>query len=114
MKNTNFEKSQQDLIETFKEKLQEVAKDVINDFYSNVTPYAETDAHINFVQALRADIYNELVNEIKSQHTHYSWASSIRMALLRDHKELQNKIIEDLQGKIKTLEAHLESAQRRF
>jgi hypothetical protein len=32
----------------------------------------------------------------------YSWAHTIRMALLKNHKEeLQNKIIEDLQEKVK-------------
>lgn len=100
-----FEEQQQELIDVFKEKMKKACEDVIGDFYSDVTPYAEHDATINFKNELRKEIYDEIVKEIKSEHSHYSWAHSIRMALLKQHKEeLQNKIIKDLQEKLKSSE----------
>lgn len=100
-----FEEQQQELVDIFKEKMKNVCEDVIGDFYSDVTPYAEHDATINFKNELRKEIYAEIVKEIKSEYSHYSWAHSIRMALLKQHKEeLQNKIIEDLQEKLKAAE----------
>lgn len=105
MSNKTFEQQQQELVDSFKLKLKSVADDVISNFYTDVTPYAETDATINFTNKIRDEIYNEIVNEIKSSYGHYSWAHSIRMSLLKNHKdELQNKIIEDLQEKVKTAE----------
>lgn len=97
-----FEEQQQELVNNFKDRLKKEADDILSKFYTDVTPYAETDATIKFTNKLRDEIYNEIVHEIKSKHTHYSWAHSIRMALLNQHKEeLQNKIIEDLQEKVK-------------
>lgn len=100
-----FAEQQQELCDGFRKQLESVAENVFSKFYTDVTPYAETDATINFENKLRDEIYQEIVNEIKSKHSHYSWAHSIRMALLKQHKEeLQNKIIEDLQEKVKTAE----------
>ena len=102
MSENNFEKQQQELVDSFKKQLQLVADNIISEFYTDVTPYAETDATINFTNKIRDEIYEEIVHEIKAKHGPYSWAHSIRMALLKQHKEeLQNKIIEDLQEKVK-------------
>jgi hypothetical protein len=111
----NFNEAQQQLMNKFKKQLSSISEDVLSDFYSNVTPYAETDAHINFKNALRDEIYNDLVKEISSENGMYSWAHTIRMSLLKNHKEeLSTKIIEDLQEKISNLEHKLFEIQKRF
>lgn len=100
-----FEVQQQELVDAFRLRLQKEAEDIFSKFYCNVTPYAETDATINFTNKLRDEIYSEIVNEIASKYGPYSWGHSIRMALLKQHKEeLQNKIIEDLQEKVRVAE----------
>lgn len=112
---SEFESKQQELLEKFKVQIKNVADSVISDFYTDVTPYAEVDAHVNFTNKLRDEIYNEIVHEIKSKHSHYSWAHTIRMALLKQHKdELQNKIIEDLQEKVKSLEERIHEMIARY
>lgn len=101
----SFEEQQQELVDSFKKILQRESEQIFSKFYCDVTPYAETDATINFENKLRDEIYSEIVNEIKSKNGPYSWAHTIRMALLKNHKEeLQNKIIEDLQEKVKIAE----------
>jgi len=97
-----FEQQQQELINEFKLKMKSVCESLLSEFYTDITPYAKTDASINFKNAIRDEVYNSLVNEIANEHGMYSWAHTIRMALLKNHKdELQNKIIEDLQEKVK-------------
>lgn len=97
-----FEEQQAELLNNFQRQMKNICDDVISSFYTDITPFAETDATINFTNKLRDEIYNEIVKEIASEYSYHSWAHSIRMALLRDHKEeLQNKIIEDLQEKLK-------------
>jgi predicted house-cleaning noncanonical NTP pyrophosphatase (MazG superfamily) len=111
---TEFEKKQQDIVDKFKKRLEKVADECLSNFYCDVTPYAEIDAHINFKNALRDKLTEEFCKEIATEHTHYSWASTIRMKLLSQHKEqLQNKIIEDLNGKIERLQAELKQLYER-
>jgi hypothetical protein len=100
----SFEEQQQELVDLFKNKMSKAFEGVISKFYCDVTPYADHDASINFKNALRDEVFEELTNEIKSENSNHSWAHSIRMALLKNHKEeLQNKIIEDLMQEIESL-----------
>lgn len=110
-----FEQQQSDLIFDFKKQMMMVCEEIISGFYTDVTPYAEVDAHINFTNKLRDEVYNELVLEISSEHTMYSWASTIRMALLEKHKDqLQNKIIQDLQEIIERKNNEIEILHKRY
>lgn len=110
-----FEQQQQELLDNFKISIGRIAEETISKFYTDVTPYAETDASINFKNAIRDEVHDELVHEIANEHTNYSWAHSIRMALLKNHKEeLQNKIIEDLQEKVKEAERRYYELCKRY
>ena len=100
-----FEQQQQELVDAFKSQLAEIAKKTISEFYTDVTTYAEVDASLNFRNMIRDEVFNELIHEIKSKYSHYSYAHQIRMKLLENHKEeISNKIIEDLQDKVASLE----------
>lgn len=109
-----FLKAQQEIVDDFRAKLLNVCESVMSVFYCDLTPYAIGDAHINFKNALRDELKESLTKEIASEYGHYSWAHSIRMSLLNQHKDvLQNKIIEDLQEKIKSLEERWDEMLKR-
>lgn len=108
-----FSKAQQELIDAFKVKIERAAKDAISDLYADVSSYAVSDAHLNFHNYLRDEFRESLKHEISQEFGHYSWAHSIRMELLKQHPEtLRNKIIDDLQDRIKSLEGHIEDMRR--
>lgn len=108
-----FNKAQQALIDKFKVKLKNAAEVVLGELYSDVCNYAADDAHTNYHNYLRDEFKASLIREVTEQYSHYSWAHSIRMELLKLHPEqLQNKIISDLQDRIKSLEEHITSLRR--
>lgn len=102
---SNFEKAQQFLIDGFKEKMKKEADRVISDLYCDLSPHAYGDAHMNFREMLKREFRDELIGLVINNHGHHSWAAEIRMELLKRHPEtLQNKIISDLQKKVRDLE----------
>jgi hypothetical protein len=109
-----FGEAQQALLERFKKDMKDAADVVLDSLYTDVSNYATTDAHTNYHQYLKDQFSESLTKEISSEYGHYSWAHHIRMRLLKDHKDvLQNKIVEDLQEKIKSLEEHIEQMRKR-
>lgn len=110
----SFEEAQQEVVDNFKTKLSGVCKSVLADFYCDVSPYAETDAHTNFTNMLRDELKEYFCKDISERWDHHSWAATIRAKLLSDHRDvLQNKIIEDLHGKIESLKNELHNAYSR-
>lgn len=104
-----FEKEVQRIVDNFKARLKSEADKVIGELYTDIIPYAETDAVTNFRQSFRDEITQEFQKEISSEHGHYSWAHHMRMNLLKHHKEeLQNTIIKDLQEKIESQDERME------
>ena len=104
-----FAQAQQELVDKFKRSLLDACENVMSDFYTDVLCHAVTDAHTNFKNYFRDQITEEFRKEIISEYGQYSWAHSMRMELLKHHKdELQNKIIEDLQDRIRSLDDHIE------
>lgn len=109
-----FAEAQRDVMDEFKLRMLKVVHDSLSDFYCGVSVHAVTDAHTNFREALRDEMGDSFCSEISSENGHYSWAHSIRMKILETHPEaLKNKIIEDLQEKIKSLEGQLDQALSR-
>jgi hypothetical protein len=110
---TEFEKHQADLVESFKLKLKNAAECVISKMYTDVSFHAVSDANINYKNHLREECRKEFAVEIAGEYSHYSWAHDLRMSLLKNHKDqLSNKIIQDLQEKVKSLEEHIEQLRR--
>lgn len=111
-----FGHAQQELIDKFKLRLKDAADAAISDLYTDVAPFAATDAHTNYHNYLRDEIRASLIEEVTTKYGHYSWAHSIRMTILEVHSDvLRNKIIEDLQQRIQSLEEHIQQLQsRRF
>ena len=108
-----FASEQNLLLEGFKSKMKRVCEDVLGTVYTDVSTYAVTDAHINFKNALWDEVYADFKKEIASEYGHYSRAHTLRMDLLRNHKEeLSNKIIEDLQANVASLNEHIEQIRR--
>lgn len=96
----------QRLVDDFKNRLKNAADHVIGDFYADVTNYAATDAVTNYHNFLRDEFKEYLKTDILSGGGHYSWAHGIRMELLEKHSgRLSNKIIDDLQEKLKSSES---------
>lgn len=110
----DFIKAQQEMIDSFKVKLTKAADEAISSLYTDTSIYhAIGDARTNFFNQLRDECYDEFKKDIISQGSHFSWAHSIRMFLLQNHKEdISNKIIEDLQDKVKWLEKHIEDIRK--
>lgn len=109
----HFGKEQQRLLESFKAKLKDAADGVLSDYYTDVANYASTDAHTNYHNYLRDQFRDSLINEVTTKYGHYSWAHQCRTIILEKHKDaLQNKIIEDLQDKVKSLEEHIEQMRK--
>lgn len=111
-----FAKAQQEQVDRFKKLLTTVCEEVMSTLYCNVlSEYGVTDAHINFKNALWDEVYSEFKKEITSEYSHYSRASTLRMDLLKNHKEeLQNKIIEDLTEKNLDLSRRLQESYERY
>lgn len=110
---SKFEQEQQRLFDSFKIKMKQVCENTLSDLYTDVVNYADTDAHINYHNFLRDEFRQSFVEEITSKNGHYSWAHDIRMKILEQHKDvLQNKIITDLQDRIKSLEEQIEQMRR--
>lgn len=108
-----FSTAQQQLVDAFKDKLKSVADGVISNFYTDVCNYATSDAHTNYYNLLRDEFRSSMKEEILSKNSYYSWAHSIRMDILKNHKEeLANKIISDLQDRISSLEEHIENMRK--
>ena len=104
-----FASEQNLLLEGFKSKMKRVCEDVLGTFYTDVSTYAVTDAHINFKNALWNEVYADFKKEITSEHGQYSRAHTLRMDLLKNHREeISNKIIEDLQEMVKSKDEHIE------
>lgn len=97
-----FAKAQQDLIDDFKRALEREVSSVLSKFYTDITPYAETDIHINYYNRLREEMREELMSEFLEQDSVYSWAATCREILLKTKRhELQNAIIKDLEEKLR-------------
>lgn len=110
---SKFEQDQQRLVDAFKSRMKDAAETVLSDLYTDVLNYADTDAHTNYRNYLRDKFRESFRKEICEDYSHYSWAHDIRMLIYNEHKEqLQNKIIEDLQDRIKSLEEHLDQMRR--
>lgn len=110
---TAFEKDQADLIDRFKDRMKDACEDVLATLYCDVLNYADTDANTNYRNYLRNKFRESFRKEIAEDYNHYSWAHDIRMLIYNEHKEqLQNKIIEDLQDRIKSLEDHIEQLRK--
>lgn len=109
-----FEKAQQELVDYFKKKMKLCADEVLSTFYTDVTQYADTDAHVNYLNYLKDVFRDEIIREVaEADYSHYSWAHSIRMALMEQYPEkIQSKIITDLQGKIVSLEDQIEQMRK--
>lgn len=108
-----FEEQQQILIDDFKSKISIIASETISRFYTDVTRYAEIDAHTNFTEMLKDELRYSIVDEVATKYSHYSWAHDIRMKLLTNYKEqLSNKIIEDLQDQVRCLNAHIDQMNK--
>lgn len=109
-----FAKSQQEQIDRFKVKMKSACEEVLSDLYCGIlSEYGVTDAHVNFKNALWDEVRDEFKKEIYSEYGQYSRAHSLRMDLLKNHKEeISNKIIEDLQDRIKSLEEHCDQLMR--
>lgn len=110
---SNFSEGQQAVLESFKRKLKDACDDAISSFYTDVTNFATTDAHTNYHEHMRNEFKESLRREVTEEYGHYSWAHSMRMEILEKHKDqLQNKIISDLQDRIKSLNKHIEDLRR--
>lgn len=108
-----FSKGQQELLEKFRDKLKDIADEVIDNLYIDVAYYAVSDANINYKNKLRDEVRTEFRKEIAEENGSWSWANSIRMILLEQHKDvLQNTIIKDLQEENKRLKEHMEEMRR--
>ena len=113
MDKTAFEKAQQELVDSFKSRLTDALENVMSTFYCDISPHAETDAHTNFKNALWDEIYADFKKEIASEYSYHSRAATLRMDLLKNHKEeISNKIIEDLQEQVKSMKEHIDQLRR--
>jgi len=110
---SKYELEVQIQIDIFKAKMRKISEEVLGQIYCDCMNYADTDAHINYHNYLKDHFRESLIKEITEGYQHYSWAHGIRMELLAKYpKEISNKIITDLQGKIKSLEEHIEQLRR--
>lgn len=108
-----FNKAQAELIDSFKTKLKSAAEDVLGTMYADVANYAATDAHVNYHNFIRDEFRKSLTKEIAEGYGQYSWAHGVRMTLLEKYPDvLRNKIISDLQERVKSLEEHNEQLRR--
>lgn len=108
-----FAEAQQQLLDSFKEKLKTVADVVLSDVYTDVSNFAAGDAYTNYHNLLRDEAREEFRAEIVGKYGQYSWAHGLRMLLLEHHKaEISNKIIEDLQETIVSLKSQIEQIEK--
>lgn len=102
-----------ELIEKFKSQMKLAAESVLSDLYTDVSLHAAGDDFQNYRNVLQSELSKSFTEEISDKFGHYSWAHGIRMKLMEAYPEkIQNKIIEDLQGRIKSLEEHIEQMRR--
>jgi len=111
-----FAKEQQIQVDRFKKLMLTACEEVMSTFYCDVlSKHGVTDAQINFKNALWDEVREDFKKEITSEYTHYSRAHSLRMDLLKNHKEeLRNKIIEDLTEKNIDLSRRLHESYQRY
>jgi hypothetical protein len=108
-----FGKAQQALIDKFKDRMKRAADEVLGELYSDCTQFAVTDAHTNYHNYLKDHFRESLIKEITEEYGHYSWAHDIRMTLMQKYPNaIRTKIIDDLEGTIRTLKNHIEQLQR--
>ena len=108
-----FAEAQAGLVESFKHRLRSAHEEVLGNLYTDVVNYAAEDAHVNYHNYLRDEFRASLIEEVTSKYGQWSWAHSCRMKILEKHKDvLQNKIIEDLQEQVKSLENQIEQLRR--
>jgi hypothetical protein len=108
-----YSKAQQELIDKFKDKMNRAAEDVLGEIYCDCTQFATTDAHTNYHNYLKDHFRESLIKEITEEYGHYSWAHDIRMTLMQKYPNaIRTKIIDDLEGTIRTLKDHIEQLQR--
>jgi hypothetical protein len=111
----SFAEEQQRLLDEFSDRLKREAEAVIGKLYTDVTPYAEIDAHLNFTNALWDEVKEDFAKEITSEYNWLSRAGTLRAHLLKNHREaLQTKIIEDLEARIKTLQFRIDDSYTRY
>lgn len=105
-----FEKAQQDVMDIFKERMKEVAEQVLSKVYTDVTTWADTDAHTNYYNHLRDVLSGRIKKEVlQNQYGEWDWATRLRASIFNEHREeLTNKIIEDLELKVKGLKNQIE------
>jgi hypothetical protein len=103
-----FSEVQQAMIDSFKKKMTSICEDVLGTIYTNCSQFAVDDAHVNYRNYLRDYFRESLINEITDQYSYHSWAHGIRLELLKKYPEkISNKLIQDLQDKVKSLEEHI-------
>jgi hypothetical protein len=104
-----FSDSQQAMIDAFKKKMASISEDVLGSIYTDCSQFAVDDAHVNYRNYLREYFKESLINEVTDQYSYHSWAHGIRLELLKQYPEkISNKIILDLQDKVKALEEHIQ------
>ncbi len=96
----------QELLKKFEDKIIEIAKDILSDFYVQYVPHIESDAWAN----MRQHVLNELKNYSQCKNIYYDYRE-IRKQIL---KEFRSEIIDDLNKdhlqKINSLEQLLENS----
>ena len=89
------------LIERFKAELRKAAENTISDLYVDVLPHIESDAWINFRNALMDGFRNYNNKKIQGEYDF----REIRQAILREHRaEIIADLDQDNLAKIATLE----------
>lgn len=108
-----FGDAQEELLRRFKLKMQDVCDATISSMYTDVANYATTDAHTNYHNFLRDELRAEFIKEITEENSYHSWGHSIRLEILKKYPDkIQNKIISDLQDRVKSLENHLREMRK--
>jgi len=109
------EKGEQEFMELlakFKREMKQISDHVIGDLYSEVLPYIESDAWLNYREHLRLEVQNKYINK-ETLTSDEAWAKFIREAIfVQFREELEQGIIRDQQTKIAFLEKCLDDRRR--
>jgi hypothetical protein len=102
----------QNYLNNFKSRMGYIAEECLDELYTNVIPYLETDTWTNYRESLRL----ELEHEYKFSKFKEPWATNFRRAVfVENRKELAELIQEDILKRIKHLEdCHQEFEQFRY